>query len=380
MSWEEKYKCIKQGQKISTTRSLFKMAISEQKKNVALGILDFLKTSIDDGTVSGDDKESVDVAIECISDVFGVELQDKAKVFGNENLVSLYERFAKLKTTEDSTSSTPETEDKKVEDVSEEAKKEAENHKIDGNRLMGQRKFQEAVECYTKAIEANPNNEIYFSNRSAAYSSLRECNKAVEDARKAIDLNPSYSKAYSRLGLALYSLGDAQGAMKAYEDGIKAEGDNPSDGMRRGYETAKKRVQEELEASVPSDDTPQGSRSVSNNEGTRDSGAGASGAGAGGLPDLSALGNMDLGSLMNNPQIANMARNMMNNPNMANMMNDPSIQGMMNQFRSGEMPDMSQLMNNPMIQNMASMFGGGAGGAGANGGNNNNNNNGGNSN
>lgn len=347
------------------------MAISEQKKNVALGVLDFLKTSIDDGTVSGDDKESVDVAIECISDVFGVELEDKAKVFGNENLVSLYERFAKLKTTEDSTSSTPETEDKKVEEVSEEAKKEAENHKIDGNRLMGQRKFQEAVDCYTKAIEANSNNEIYYSNRSAAYSSLRECNKAVEDARKAIDLNPNYSKAYSRLGLALYSLGDAQGAMKAYEDGIKAEGDSPSDGMRRGYETAKKRVQEELEASVPSDDATPGSRSVSNNESARDSGAGASGAGAGGLPDLSALGNMDLGSLMNNPQIANMARSMMNNPNMANMMNDPSIQGMMNQFRNGEMPDMSQLMSNPMIQNMASMFGGGAGG---NGGNNNNNN------
>lgn len=370
------------------------MAVSEQKKNVALGIIDFLKTSIEDGTVSADDQESVDVAIECVSDVFGVNMEDKPKVFGDENLVSLYERFSKLQTNEasedDNTSSSAgaaasNTASEKVEEVSEEDKKEAETYKVEGNRAMGQRKFQDAVEQYTKAIEKNPNNEIYWSNRSAAYSSLRECNKAVDDAKKALEINKSYPKAYSRLGLALYSLGDAQGAMKAYEDGIKAEGDNPSDGMRRGYETAKKRVQEELEASVPSDDTPQGSRSVNAQSADGNASASATGdsasasASGGGFPDLSGLGNLDMNSIMNNPQIANMARNMMNNPNVANMMNEPSLQNMMSNVRNGEMPDYRELMNNPMIQNMASsLFGGGAGGGnntGESGNTNNNDNN-----
>lgn len=266
-------------------------------------------------------------------------------------MLSLYNKYAsELKTEEKKpTPVQPAT-------VSEEQKKEAEKYKLEGNRYMAQQKFADSVVSYTEAIENDPTNAIYYSNRSAAYSSLRESEKAVEDARKAIEIDSKYSKGYSRLGLALYSLGDAEGSMEAYEQGLRAEGNNPTDGMKRGYETAKKRVQEELEATVPEG-------SVAEDEEK------PSGSGGGGLPDFSKMfgnGQMpDLGSLMSNPQVASMARNMMSNPAFSGIMNNPKMQEMAEKFQSnGGMPSMADIMSNPELVNMAkSMFGSGASGS-----------------
>lgn len=358
--------------------------VSEQKKDVAVGIVDFLSASIQDGTISGDEKESLEVAIDCISEVFGVDAKDKAKVYGDESLESL---VAKLKVAASAASSpAPAVGDASgpaTASVSSADKAEAEKLKVEGNRAMAQRNFTSAVEAYTKATELDPTNAIYLSNRSAAYSSLRESGKAADDAKAAIKLDPAYSKAYSRLGLALYSMGDAEGAMKAYEDGLKAEGATPSEGMKKGYETAKKRVQEDLEAATGGGSD--GARSVeptNSNSGSADSNSGAgagAGAGAGGMPDLASMfgGNGGgLGAMLQDPRIQQMASNLMSNPGafggmMESMMQDPSIRRMQEQMMGGNMPNLSEMMNNPALQNLRNQFGGaGNGGSeGANGSN-----------
>jgi small glutamine-rich tetratricopeptide repeat-containing protein alpha len=112
--------------------------------------------------------------------------------------------------------------------------------------------------------------------------------------------------------------------------------------MRRGFETAKKKTEQEALSGGDDDELP--------------SARGAGGAGgAGGMPDLSSLAGMfgggaggaggggmpDLSSIMSNPMFASMAQNLMSNPEM-----------------------MNNLMSNPQLRDMASRFGGGGGGEG----------------
>ena len=65
---------------------------------------------------------------------------------------------------------------------------------------MSAKKYDEAIASYTKAIELDPTNPVYYSNRAAAYSSKASHDEAVLDAEKAIEVDPSFIKAYHRLG------------------------------------------------------------------------------------------------------------------------------------------------------------------------------------
>lgn len=345
------------------------MASSEQtKKDLALGIVDFLTSSISDGTVSADDKESVEVAIECLSDVFNVDLDNKTKVFGNQSLLTLFSAFQKLQASKESAkSAAAASEDSKpVSTVSDEDKAKAEVFKLEGNKAMGARSYPEAISAYTKAIELNPHNAIYHSNRAAAYSSSRDHEKAIVDANQALKVDPNYSKAYSRLGLAHYALGDPQASMEAYKNGLAIEGDKQSDAMKRGYETAKKRAEEELDAGS---NTADGESSALAESKAGDAADSSAAAGFGGFPDLAGLaggaggGFPDLSALMQNPQIAKMAQNFMSNPSALNdMMSNPQMRKMAESMQGGGgMPNMADLMSNPALQDMAKNFMGGAG-------------------
>ena len=75
----------------------------------------------------------------------------------------------------------------------------AKSLKEKGNQLVQERKFQEALECYTKAIEIDSK----YSNRSLMYYNLKDYDNAIKDADVAILLKPNHSKAYLRKGNAL---------------------------------------------------------------------------------------------------------------------------------------------------------------------------------
>ena len=81
----------------------------------------------------------------------------------------------------------------------------AEKHKQEGNAHMNGKQYDDAIDAYTKAIERDPSNPVYFSNRAAAHSSKSDHLSAVVDAEKAIELDPKFVRGYSRLGCRVAS-------------------------------------------------------------------------------------------------------------------------------------------------------------------------------
>jgi stress-induced-phosphoprotein 1 len=67
---------------------------------------------------------------------------------------------------------------------------------------------------------------LRFSNRSACYASQRLFEKAAADADRCVSLNPKWAKGYGRKGAALHGLEDFDGAIAAYEEGLKLEPGN----------------------------------------------------------------------------------------------------------------------------------------------------------
>ncbi|CAI5700748.1 unnamed protein product [Peronospora effusa] len=98
--------------------------------------------------------------------------------------------------------------------------------KAKGNTALSSGNAQEAVDCYTKAIALDPNDHVFYSNRSAAFLSLDDASHALEDAELCIKTKPDWPKAYSRKGAALHSLKRYDEATAAYNDGLKLDASN----------------------------------------------------------------------------------------------------------------------------------------------------------
>ncbi|RDX66535.1 Serine/threonine-protein phosphatase 5, partial [Mucuna pruriens] len=79
------------------------------------------------------------------------------------------------------------------------------------------RKYSQAIDPYTQAIELNSQNAVYFSNHVFAHLRLEEYGSAIHDATEAIDIDPKYSKGYYRWGAAHLGLGKFKEALKDFQ-------------------------------------------------------------------------------------------------------------------------------------------------------------------
>ena len=119
----------------------------------------------------------------------------------------------------------------------------------------------QAIELYSKAIELNPTNAVYYANRSISHLRLENYGYALADASRAIETDKSYLKAYYRYlphlhdidhpypkttnyrrAAAYMSLGKYKLALKDYEGVFKAR---PADkDAKMKYTECKKIVQQ----------------------------------------------------------------------------------------------------------------------------------------
>ncbi|KAF4747502.1 hypothetical protein FOZ62_026952, partial [Perkinsus olseni] len=85
--------------------------------------------------------------------------------------------------------------------------------KEEGNNCYRSSKFDEAVQHYSRAIELDNTNHVYYSNRSTAYAALAKWGESREDAEKCLEMNEQSVRAHYNLVRAkikMGHLGDAQ--------------------------------------------------------------------------------------------------------------------------------------------------------------------------
>jgi len=244
----------------------------------------------------------------------------------------------------------------------------AEQYKTEGNQHLADKKFEQAVDCYTKAIERNPNNAIYFANRAAAYSHMGKHQFAIDDCKQSLKINPQYSKAYGRLGLAYFSMGMYKDAVEQYNKGVELEPNNAS--LKESLLAAQRKLQSLSNQNVVDKGTANGTGGGSgdmfanmfnpemlNSIGRMFGGQGTTGTGSPQTGTTQAppnpLGNLDLNGIMSNPMFQNMAQQLMSNPQMMNMansmMSNPDAMNNLSSLFGGQLPDQppSPRDNNP---------------------------------
>ncbi|KAJ2928833.1 hypothetical protein H1R20_g8119, partial [Candolleomyces eurysporus] len=346
--------------------------MADTKQRLVFSIIEFLNQSIEDGTVKADDKESLEVAIQCIGEAFGVDPTDTEQAAQLSTkpatLKNIFDVFIKTRektkaseatSASESAGSSTASSSSKPKAPSPAVKAEAEKLKQKGNSLMTSKKYDEAIQMYTDAVALDPTNPVYFSNRAAAHASKGDHLSAIGDAEEAISIDPNFVKAYSRLGHAQFSIGDYAASVSAFERGLALEPTNAN--LKAGLQNAKARVASESrsatrERSAAATTPPAGSGSArgANNLndilGTMGNLAGAGGPGGGGMPDLA--------SLMSNPAIMQMASQLASNGGLESLMQDPNIANMAARFQNGQMPSQDE------IRDLGQRFGGGFGGAG----------------
>merc|ERR1712153_212397 len=90
--------------------------------------------------------------------------------------------------------------DDDVPDMPEEKTKAmAEGQKAKGNAAFGKGDNKTALRHYTMAINLDPSNAVYYSNRSACHAGLSDWSSCLEDSNKTIEVRPEWFKGYARL-------------------------------------------------------------------------------------------------------------------------------------------------------------------------------------
>ncbi|KAJ3069119.1 Hsp90 cochaperone, partial [Quaeritorhiza haematococci] len=102
----------------------------------------------------------------------------------------------------------------------------AEDLKSQGNKAFSSGDYETAIKFFSQAIDLDSSNHVLYSNRSAAYASLKDYEKALQDAEKTVQIKPDWAKGYSRKGAALYGLQKLKEASEAYKAGLKLDPNN----------------------------------------------------------------------------------------------------------------------------------------------------------
>merc|ERR1711970_674140 len=228
---------------------LTELEMSNNRKLLVASVLKFLQSEIESKKITPDQEESLNVASQCLAMAFNTEPKDAD---GLPDLLDLLSKACPDKMG-------------KIE-VSDEQKELAQKFKNEGNALVKEQKYKEAIEKYSEAIKCQES-AIFYCNRAAAYTSLTNYEEALQDCKKAISLDPDNESYKKNLEIVKEKLKEQQAAAPAGFPGMPG-------GM----------------PGMP-----------------------------GGMPGMDQMGSM-MEQVMQNPQMRQMAESMMQNPQYQNMM------------------------------------------------------------
>lgn len=105
----------------------------------------------------------------------------------------------------------------------EEAKREAESFKEQGNAYYAKKDYHEAYNYYTKAIDMCPKNASYYGNRAATLMMLGRFREALADAQQSVRLDDSFVRGHLREGKCHLSLGNAMAACRSFQRALELD-------------------------------------------------------------------------------------------------------------------------------------------------------------
>ena len=95
--------------------------------------------------------------------------------------------------------------------------------KLKGNDCVKKKDYDTAVKWYTEAIDKDPTQHVFYSNRSAAHLKNGNPEAALLDGIACIKTNPGWIKGYNRKGCALHALKRYEEAVATFKTGLKIE-------------------------------------------------------------------------------------------------------------------------------------------------------------
>lgn len=115
---------------------------------------------------------------------------------------------------------------KDIPEVTPEAKKKSLEAKARGEDAFKRKNYIMAVDAYTQAIDLDPSNAAFLSNRSLCWLRLGQADHALDDAKACRALNPEWAKACYREGAALRLLQRFDEAANAFYEGVQLSPEN----------------------------------------------------------------------------------------------------------------------------------------------------------
>lgn len=215
--------------------------------------------------------------------------------------------------------------------------------------LFSERKFPEAIETYTKAIQLNPQLALLFAKRGQCFLKSNKPNACIRDCDAALQKNPDSAAAYKFRGRANRLLGKWEDAARDLRQACKIDFDEEADEWLREVTPKAHKIEQfridrerrqnerEIRARVKRNQKAR----EAHRRAAEEEKANGGGAGAGGMP----FGNMG---------------------GMGGMFEDPEIQKVMMEILS-DPSKLAQYAADPKYKplfDMMGMMGGGAGGAG----------------
>jgi small glutamine-rich tetratricopeptide repeat-containing protein alpha len=312
-----------------------KAKVTADEKNLVVSFIQFLRQKVSANQCSDEQIEGLEVAVQCLEGAFN--LTDKNYAFQpSRPLLDIFKAAEGLPNN---------TGDEEFPTPTEAEIDQANRLKEEGNELVKAGKCDEAIIKYNEAIKLN-RDPVYFCNRAAAYCRLEQYDLAIQDCRTALALDPKYAKAYGRMGVALSCQNRYDQAVEAYKKALEIDPDNASYKQNLGIAEEKLKEAEAAFAQNPQ--------------------ANPFGGGANPLAGMAGMGGLT--DMLNNPQMMQMASQLVSDPNIQNFMGQ-MMQSFMGQgqstpafndlLRAGEtMAQRMQQANPDLVDQLKRQFGG----------------------
>ena len=119
-----------------------------------------------------------------------------------------------------------------------------EDLKEKGNALFKQKRYEDAIVFYNKAIKLNPNVEVLYSNKGTCEKCLKQYKESIRDYEKSLEINPKNTKNMNRLASVYIIRGQIGNAKMLQEKALNLEPNNSI--FREQMTTIEKILEDEI--------------------------------------------------------------------------------------------------------------------------------------